>query len=291
MKTYRIKNILVPTDFSTIAHNALSHAERIARLTGARITLLNVIEPSGNAFGTSGMLGLSSVLVEKQHTASMNKSQKIVGRVMKRSDVQIDARAVIGRIAPMITDVATKTRADLIVMGTHGATGFMENLLGSNTYRVSSLSTIPVLSVHKKMDRTGYTHIVYPIREQRQALHKFSHTVMFARLFKAAVHIIGLVTPDQGNQERQMRTLCANIQKRFAQQKILADTTFSFKGFFPEVAIRHGHAHAGSLVVIVQDADFHLVEVFQGAFSKRVLQKVLSPVLAVPGPRRSSSGG
>jgi nucleotide-binding universal stress UspA family protein len=141
-----------------------------------------------------------------------------------------------------------------------------------------------VLSVHRKIDRSGYNHIVYPIREQSQALRKFSHTLMFARLFKAAVHIIGLVTPDQGDQERQMRALCADIQKRFALRKIPADTAFSFKGFFPEVAIRYGHAHPGSLVVITQDSDFHLVEVFQGAFSKRVLQKVLSPVLAVPGP-------
>jgi nucleotide-binding universal stress UspA family protein len=283
MKQYRIKNILVPTDFSPIARHALQHAERIASLTGARITLLNVVEPIGNAFGTSGMVGLSSVFEEKQRAASARKFERIARAVVQRSGVEVDALAVIGRIAPTITKAAVKTRADLIVMGTHGASGFVQNLLGSNTYRVASISRIPLMSVHKGIARTGYNHIVYPIRDQGQAMQKFSHALLFARLFKARVHIIGLLAHDQKIREREMRAECAAIQKRFMKYRIPAETVFTYKDFLPEAAIRYGHSHRGSLVVIVQDSDFHLVEVFQGAFSKRVLHKVLSPVLTIPG--------
>jgi nucleotide-binding universal stress UspA family protein len=284
MKEYRIKNILVPTDFSSIARHALQHAERIASMTGARITLLNVVEPFGGAFGTSGMLGLSSSVEQRQRAASTRRSQRIARSVMRRSHVDIDTLAVIGRIAPEILKAATRTRADLIVMGTHGATGFMENLLGSNTYRVASLSKTPLLSVHKKIGRAGYSHIVYPVREQRQGMKKFSHALMFARLFHASVRIIGLLASEEKSQDRTMRAKCAAIQKRFEKLKIPAETVFTLKGFLPQVAIRYGHAHPGALVVITQDSDFHLVEVFQGAFSKRVLHKVLSPVLTVPVP-------
>jgi nucleotide-binding universal stress UspA family protein len=285
MKEYRIKNILVPTDFSPIARNALHHAERIASLTGARITLLNVIEPSGNAYGTSGMLGLSSILEQKQRAESVRKFQRITRASMKRSNVQVSALAVMGRIAPVITKVATKVHADLIIMGTHGATGFVESVLGSNTYRIASLAEVPLIGVHKKIGRSGYKHIIYPIREERQAMSKFSHALLFARLFKADVHIVGLLRPEQKTHEKHMRATCDAIREKFTKQKIAARTEFTIQGYFPDAVIRYAHGLPGSLVVIAQDTDFHLVEVFQGTFTKRILHKVLSPVLTVPSQR------
>jgi len=282
MRDYRIKNILVPTDFSSIARHVLHHAERIASLTGARITLLHVVEPSGNAYGTSGMLSLSSNLEQKQRATSMRRFQRITRASMKRSNVQVDTLAVIGGIAAVITKIATKTRADLIIMGTHGAAGFVENLLGSNTYRIASLAKTPLMSVHRKIGRSGYHHIIYPIRDKRQAMSKFSHALMFARLFKASVHIVGLLRPDQQKHERGMRATCVAIQKTFAKNRVAARTAFTSHEYFPDAIIRYAHARPGSLVVVVQDSDFHLVEVFQGTFTKRILHRVLSPVLTVP---------
>jgi nucleotide-binding universal stress UspA family protein len=282
MKKYTIRNILVPTDFSPIARHALSHAERIARLMRAHVTLINAVEPLKGAFGTSGMLGVSSRLERKQEELNAARLRRMARAVEKRSGVRVSTLTVVGRVAPAITKAATKIRADLIIMGTHGASGFVENLLGSNTYRIASLAKTPLLSVHKNIGKSGYGHIVYPIREQSQAMRKFSHALAFAGLFGSRVHIIGLVTPEQEDQVRSMQNRCAAIQKRFTAHRIPADIAYTSKGFFPESALRHGHAHPDSLVVIAQDSDFYLVEVFQGVFSKKVLHSVLSPVLSIP---------
>jgi hypothetical protein len=105
---------------------------------------------------------------------------------------------------------------------------------------------------------------------------------MFAKLFKARVQIIGLLKSGQKRQETEMRAQCAAVQTQFAAHAVAATITFTDRGFFPDAAMRFAHTHSGSLVVIVQDADFHLVEVFQGTFTKRVLHRVFSPVLTVP---------
>jgi nucleotide-binding universal stress UspA family protein len=282
MKEYRIKNILVPTDFSPIARHAVQHAERIAAATGARVTLLNVVEPLGNAIGTTGMLELSSLMEEKQRRASIRNLEGIVRRMGKRSPVKMETLTAIGRIAPEITKAAARTSADLIVMGTHGATGFVENLLGSNTYRVASISKVPLISVHKGIGRTGYGHIIYPVRDPAQGMKKVPYAMLFSRIFHAKVHIIGLLASERDIQEGAMRAQCTAIQTRFKSHRIPAEVTYTDKGFLPEVAMLYGHSLRDALVVITQDADFHLVEVFQGVFPKRVLHKVLSPVLAIP---------
>jgi nucleotide-binding universal stress UspA family protein len=282
MKNFRIKNILVPTDFSPISRHAVQHAERIAVAAGARITLLNVVEPLGSAFGTSGMLELSSLMEEKQRRASIKKLEGIARRMGNRFRLKTDTLTATGRIAPEITNAAATTSADLIVMGTHGSTGFVENLLGSNTYRVASISKVPLISVHKSISRSGYSHIIYPVRDPAQGMRKFPYAMLFARLFHAKVHIIGLLATEHDIQERAMRSQCIAIQKRFKSSRIPVEVAYRDTGFLPEVAIRYGHTLPRALVVITQDTDFHLVEVFQGVFSKRVLHRVLSPVLALP---------
>jgi nucleotide-binding universal stress UspA family protein len=286
MKTYRIKNILVPLDFSPISRNGLHHAERIARLTHARLTLLNVVEPKSGAAGTSGMLKMSAILDAKLQKENAQKLERMAKAAAKRSRISVAAVSVVGRVGPEVEKMTRRMRSDLIVMGTHGASGFVENLLGSNTYRIASLSKIPLLSVHRKMGRSGYNRIVYPVREQSRALDKIPHTLLFAKLFRAHVHILGLLRPEEKELEKVVRAQCAAIQKRFAAGKVSAQMSFTYDEFFPEAVIRLAHAHSGSLVVTMQDADFHLVEMFQGAFTRRVLHSILSPVLVIP-PGRS----
>jgi nucleotide-binding universal stress UspA family protein len=282
MKPYSLRHILVPTDFSSIAANALQHAVTLAKLTNAKITLVHVVEPSMNAVGTSGMIHASSRIEEQLRRRTTRRLVRLARGMMRRSKVSVEVLSLAGRVAPMLLKAMSQTRCDLVIMGTHGATGFVENLLGSNTYRIASLSKVPLLSVHKKMSPRGYSRVVYPIREESHASDKFPQALTFARMFHARVSILGLLPEEGKTAGRRTRARCVAVQRRFQRHQVRASISLIDKGFFPDAAVRHAHTHPGSLIVIVQDADFHLVELFQGSFTKRVLHTVLSPVLAVP---------
>ena len=283
MKEYVLKNILVPIDFSTFSRYALHHAERIGELTHARITLLHVVEPFIDVWGANaGMIGSAMGLVRDLHIRGSNELKRISKATLKRTGVQVRTIATIGRIAPTIRKKALETRSDLIVMGTHGASGFVENLIGSNTYQVATLSSVPVLSVHRTMGRHGYSHIVYPVRSNVRPMEKFSHALMFAKLFKAQVHVVGLLQPGTKTTQTAMRTLCATITRRFAREGVETKQALTSHQHIADAVIRYAQHYPGSLVVINRDHDFRLVEVFQGTFSKRILHKILRPVLSVP---------
>jgi nucleotide-binding universal stress UspA family protein len=285
MKNYRIKNILVPLDFSPLSLHALNHAERLSRLSHAHITLLHVIEPFGSGFGTSGMLATAMRLERELQIQSAKRLQKIARTAMQSTKGQADTIVIVGPIASTITRAATETKADLIIMGTHGASGFVENLIGSNTYSVATLSRIPVLSVHKPVERSGYSNLIYPVREKAGAMDKFPYALAFARLFNARVHVVGHLPVGNKGQARRIRALCVLVEKKFSGFGLATKGAFTSSDEFAEAVIRYANDYSGSMVVILQDHDFHLVEVFRGSYTKKMLHKVLSPVLAVPSRR------
>ncbi|GEM_PF-388809 len=280
MKIFKLKKILVPIDFSELSLNALHHAIKLAQRTQARIMLLHVVQPYVDLYGDSGVMMAASNLENEVLKQSARRLEHIAETTRKRSRVRIDTKLILGTIDTTITRTASTIKADLIIMGTHGANGFLDTILGSTTYQVVALSKVPVLSVHKQITRTGYTHIVYPVREGTRFMDKYPYAVAFAKLFNARIDIVGLVRAGQKEQAESMRMRCATLKKTFIDSRIKARTVFTSNEYFADETI--SYAYPNSLVMILQDRDFGLVDVFRKSFTKGILHKALAPILTIP---------
>ncbi len=138
------KNILVPTDLSEGAGQALEYACELARLMGARVHLVNVIGIPSFGVPELGMALTATVidrLVVDNQTAidelARTKCTAELGEVLVRSG---DARDVINQTAEELS-------IDLIVMGTHGRRGLSRALLGSVAETVVRSAPCAVLTV------------------------------------------------------------------------------------------------------------------------------------------------
>ncbi len=141
-----VQKILVPTDLSVASEPALSYAVDLAKRFGAKVTFLHVY-----ALPIYPMLD-GAVIPAPQITASMMAEtsaslEKLRSRFSTEGLV-IDGRVVQGSAADTITQSASDERFDLIVMGTHGHTGFRRLVLGSIAEYVARTATIPVVTVH-----------------------------------------------------------------------------------------------------------------------------------------------
>jgi nucleotide-binding universal stress UspA family protein len=141
------QKILVPTDFSPHAHEALLTAVELSRRYAATLTLLHVFEPVTYAvpegyvlYTPIQMQELSSVFEQRLAATRVDAEGAGAGRV----DTQLRS----GAVAPEITDYAREASFDLIVMGTHGRRGFRRLLLGSVTEKVVRTAPCDVLGVH-----------------------------------------------------------------------------------------------------------------------------------------------
>jgi len=144
-----IRTILIPTDFSPAANAAWRYAQTLAEKFGSRLCLLHVIAPPPYAVDPLGTKAFMLQLADL--SGSMEKDGRraldaIVGK-LRRPNLKVSVETAVGAPAAEILRVAAKTKADLIVIGTHGRGAFSRALLGSVADKVLHATTIPVLAV------------------------------------------------------------------------------------------------------------------------------------------------
>ncbi len=141
------QRILVPTDGSEITAKAVQSAVQLARLSGATISTLSVKEP----FPYSAISEMQPVPPQEYYDAQERLATGRVQAVLdaaKAAGVAADG-ATIEALHPWeaILEHARERGCDLIVMASHGRRGVAALLIGSETQKVLTHSTLPVLVV------------------------------------------------------------------------------------------------------------------------------------------------
>lgn len=147
-----MNNILTPLDGSTLGEFILPHVEALATETSSKVTpevtLLQVVSPayyipSGR---TVTQVSYSKAEIEQLKAKARSYLEEI-GNRLKSKQIAVKYEVAIGDTAEKITEIACKINANLIVMSTHGYSGFSRLFLGSTTDRVLHHGNTPLLLV------------------------------------------------------------------------------------------------------------------------------------------------
>jgi nucleotide-binding universal stress UspA family protein len=159
----QITRILVATDFSETSDAALTYARTLAESLGASLHLVHVFDdPYGNALVSE----MSVSVYESMRATEMTQARRRLLRRLPPADrkqFQGSTAIVTGSPAEAIVDYAADRGMDLIVMGTHGRSGFAHLLLGSVAEQVVRAARCPVLTVRAanvEHDRVAQTAAV-----------------------------------------------------------------------------------------------------------------------------------
>jgi universal stress protein A len=140
------KHILVPVDFSKGSEKAVEQAEALASAVGASLELFHAYQLPILA------LPDSTVTVSPTYVADLtDRAQRELNRhrdLLLARGVQATTKLLEGNAADAIVQRAEALPAMMIVLGTHGRSGFRRFLLGSTAERVVRTATVPVLTVH-----------------------------------------------------------------------------------------------------------------------------------------------
>jgi nucleotide-binding universal stress UspA family protein len=143
------KRILVPVDYSPISDAALSEATDLAKLLGAELVLVNVVAVIADLPNDVSLLH-EGAYEDERDKAALSKVQDAAAKI---GATGVKARGVIGRSnvpSKEILLTAEHENADLIVIATHGMTGWREIAFGSVAEKVVKEATIPVLVLRPK---------------------------------------------------------------------------------------------------------------------------------------------
>ncbi len=140
------KHLLIPTDGSDLSRKAVAYGVQLAKESGAKVTALTLTEPYRVA-------SMDAVLVSVGEDEYEDESRRVSDQALEQVKLAADAagvpcetlREVHDQPYRAIIDIAHAKGCDLIVMASHGRRGMSALLLGSETVKVLTHSTIPVL--------------------------------------------------------------------------------------------------------------------------------------------------
>jgi nucleotide-binding universal stress UspA family protein len=157
-----MKKILVPCDFSFTSTQAYNVALQLARRTNAEVHVLKAIDLpfSYESSYAAGHYSYDKTLfkkLEEDAVKSFEELKKTWGSVEKLHFI-----ALQGPVTDIIRTYIENEGINLVVMGTNGATGAKEYLVGSNTEKIVRFSPSPVLAVRQAFELSTITDIVVP---------------------------------------------------------------------------------------------------------------------------------
>ena len=144
----RLKKILVPIDFSPPSKNAFKYALRFAEEFGGDLTLLYVLEPQSMA-DSMGIPEVST-FVESDIVAAGKNLRSLIASNRKGKIERPRWKVRAGLPAHEIVEAAKEMDVDLIIIATHGYTGWKHFCIGSTAERVVRAAPCPVLVVREK---------------------------------------------------------------------------------------------------------------------------------------------
>ncbi len=187
-----MKRILVPTDFSPQAENALKVAVQMAEKHDSEIYLFHTVELPSHLATTAN----TSALPESIYFIKL--TEKRFADIMERpyiENVKISQTIGHGEIYEDILNAVKERNIDLIIMGSHGANGFKEMFIGSNTEKVVRTSEIPVLVIKNEHEKFEVNDFVFATDFSEECRSPFNKAQKFANTLGAKMHLLYVNTP------------------------------------------------------------------------------------------------
>ena len=188
-----MKRILVPTDFSNQAENALKVAAHIARKNNSQIYLEHSLDlPSHlNEVGRNNAMPESLYFIR----LAEQKLEPLLERPYL-DDIEVLSAIGHGEIYDDIKETVKEKDIDLVVMGSHGLSGFKEMFIGSNTEKVVRTSDIPVLVIKNEHPHFEIKDFVFATDFSEECRKPFSKAQKFAQAMDAKMHLLYINTPN-----------------------------------------------------------------------------------------------
>lgn len=275
--TYKINKILVPIDFSESSENTLNHAIAIAKKSNSELILVHVLGVSSHVFpNLTEESNTSSLLMEKVD----HEMSSLLKELKSTNNIEVSGQIVEGSPSVGIVEVAESRACDLIVMGTHGVSGFQEFFMGSVAYRVVNSSKCPVLTINQTAKVNDYGTILVPIDSSMHTKDKVSEVTTLAKLFNSKVKVVGLVTEDHQDEEKFHRAKIKQVEEHFSVNGIEFESKIIHGEDLTEMLNSYAQAVDADLIAIMTEQEAS-TGLFVGPHAQRIVNHFRIPVLSV----------
>lgn len=270
-----MKRILVPTDFSEHAEDALKAAAQIAKSNSSEIILLHMLElPHQMSDAVTDGASIPETML------FVKKANETLDEISNRPYLDgIEVLEIVKMDKPIhgITQISKEYNIDLIIMGSHGSSGIEELLIGSNTEKVVRNSEIPVLVIKKDIPNFNTANIVFASDFSEETKQPFDKLLKFSKLFDSKLHLVTICTPNSfkptHEAENSIKKFVSEFDLTNYETHLYNDTNIE-KGI-----INFANSINADIIAMCTHGRTGFAHFFNGSISEGLVNHAVKPVL------------
>jgi nucleotide-binding universal stress UspA family protein len=194
---------LVPYDFTNVTEEAMRYALQLSHKGGGKVLLAHIVKN------------------EDDILAAELKLEKVLKNLKDADEVKVSYKVMAGNIFEDLDKIGDLTKASVIVMGTHGVTGF-QKLFGSNALKIVSSSKIPFIITQEDQEVRKIENIVLPFSFAKESVQVAQFAATLAEKYDATIHLVGYRDKDEWLL-RDMKTNQAVVRRHLTSNKVKHD--------------------------------------------------------------------
>ena len=269
-----MKKIILPTDFSYNAYNAISYAMNLLKDEEATFYLMNTYTPAiyqtEYLLHSPGQIGLGDIY-QSESINQLEELQKQLQKEFKNPKHTIITHSAFNILVDEVASMVANENADMVIMGTQGATGAKEIFLGTHTVHVIKKATCPVLAIPADFEFETPKEILFPTDfEVEYSEEQLTALLDLAELHKSRIQVIHIssgydLTEFQNQNKAKLEQILEKTPNLFhdlpSQEIITGINNFQLKNKMNMLAmIQNKHTFLESLFIepVIKKIGFHV---------------------------------
>ncbi|MFT4661630.1 MAG: nucleotide-binding universal stress UspA family protein [Patiriisocius sp.] len=261
------KNILVPFDNSKSAFKALELAILFGKKCNSKVTMVHVVtSPSRD---------------------QSDQVKSVMAKKKEESGLEFLFLKQTGRIHIGVIEAAKTIEADLIVMGTHGASGFQEFWIGTNAFRVVSSALVPVITVREDVESIDFKNIIIPIDDFKETRQKVPTAIGMAKLLGAQVHVFETSKYTMEEVSNKLDRYGQQIAKLIEEEEVGVVSAEKFGGNITENVLNYADEVRSAIIIMMSETESS-TGLFLGSNAQQLVNHSRVPVMTLHGKNLTS---
>ncbi len=272
-----MKKILVPTDFSPEAENALKVAAQIAKKFDSEIFLLHMLELPLDLIDPSKPKGSGDL---PEAIFFMKLAHQKFSKVLQKDylkDIKVHETVEFHEAFDGIMEISKKHECDVIIMGSSGADGLKEIFIGSNTEKVVRNSEIPVLVIKKEIPLFEVKKFVFATDLDPESISTFKNAIDFAHKLNTTIELVMVNTASKFRTtieiDDKLNTYTKDIDKSDYKFSVYNDTNIETG------ILNYGNKINADLIGISTHGRQGLAHFINGSLSEDIVNHAKRPIV------------
>ncbi|MGY4386169.1 nucleotide-binding universal stress UspA family protein [Pedobacter sp. UYP24] len=279
-----MKKLLIPTDFSSCADTSIDFAVQTNKLFTAKLSLLHVINFMGNVYGD--YTGMSVELYESMIQQSEKEMASLKNQLAKRGVGSVNTEISNSAVTDSILQAIIEQGIDMVIMGTHGASGLKEKFWGTQTAELIGKANVPVIVVPSDYEWKKPEKLLFATNNFVEDKETLMALFEIADFYKVEVQVMVFTGEDEDTElevithKRSAPGYQAVLERKYPGRAI--QVTQLFGRNFEDSITNFVYSNHIDMLAMVSHKRTFLGGLFHPSMTKRISFHTKVPFLVIP---------